>query len=66
MRDNRSPTTHGNSGTSKFKSGLREMDKDGKWKTDDLKVAEKDAKQARRPGASTEEKTAGLTVPDKA
>lgn len=65
MRDNQSPTTHGNSGTSKLKSELREMDDDGKWKTDALKVAEEDAKKARRPGASAKEKTAGLTVPKK-
>lgn len=65
MRDNQSPTTHGNSGTSKLKAELREMDNDGKWKSEAIKVAEKEAKQARRPGASAEEKTVGLTVPKK-
>jgi len=63
MRDNQTPTTHGEGGTSKLKAELREMDRDGKWKSDELKDAEKDAKEAHRPGASDEEKTAGLTVP---
>ena len=65
MRDNQSPTTHGDSGTSQLKKELREMDRDGTWKSDALEKAEADAKQARRPGASAEEKTEGLTVPKK-
>ena len=65
MRNNQTPTTHGEGGTSKIKSELREMDRDGKWKGEALKDAEKDAKEARRPGATSEEKTDGLTVPRK-
>jgi len=65
MRENQSPTTHGESGTSKLKSELREMDRDGKWKGEALKDAEKDAKEARRPSATEEAKTEGLAVPKK-
>ncbi len=63
MRDNQTPATHGEGGTSKDKADLREMDRDGKWKGEALKDAEKDAKQARRPGATQDEKTKGLAVP---
>ena len=63
MRNNQNPTTTGESGTSRMKADLREMDRDGKWKGDALKDAEKDAKQARRPGATDAEKTEGLAVP---
>jgi hypothetical protein len=63
MRNNQNPTTLGEGGTSKDKADLREMDRDGKWKGEALKDAEQDAKQARRPGATDEEKTDGLAVP---
>jgi hypothetical protein len=65
MRNNQTPTTHGEGGTSEIKSELREMNRDGKWKGEALKDAEKDAKEARRPGAKDEEKTKGLVVPKK-
>ena len=64
MRTNQTPTTHGESGTSKDKADLREMDRDGKWKGEALKDAEQDGKEARRPGATDEEKTEGLAVPN--
>ena len=60
MRDNKAPVTHGESGTSKLKKDLREMDKDRAWKSEALKDAERQAKQGRRPGAAPEEKTEGL------
>lgn len=65
MRNNQNPTTLGDGGTSKLKAELREMDNDGKWKSDSLKDAEKDAKESRRPGATVEEKTEVLTVTKK-
>jgi hypothetical protein len=58
MRDNKAPETHGDSGTSKLKKELREMDKD--WKGDALEDAERNAKERRRPGASPEEKAKGM------
>ena len=57
MRDNKAPETHGESGTSKLKKELREMDKDPGWKGEALKDAEREAKQGRRPGAAPEEKS---------
>ena len=60
MRDNKAPETHGESGTSKLKKELREIDKDRSWKGEALNDAERRAKQGRRPGAAPEEKTKGL------
>lgn len=60
MRDNKAPETHGDSGTSKLKKDLREMDQDPNWKGDALEDAEREANEGRRPGASRDEKTAGL------
>ncbi|MBX3581472.1 MAG: hypothetical protein KF810_06230 [Rhizobiaceae bacterium] len=60
MRDNKAPETHGDSGTSKLKKELREMDKDPNWKGDALTDAERNAKESRRPGATPDEKSSGL------